>query len=91
MDEVDEALSSDQLINVQVDYQSIRDVLSELTVQLDRAQHNIHDLQQHRELDALLSRLDKMEEHVQISSLKTLPINLSKYSVKSFSLAKSFP
>ena len=65
MDEVDEALSSDQLINVQVDYQSIRDVLSELTVQLDRAQHNIHDLQQHRELDALLSRLDKMEEHVQ--------------------------
>ena len=65
MDEVDEALSSDQLINVQVDYQSIRDVLSELTVQLDRAQHSIHDLQQHRELDALLTRLDKMEEHVQ--------------------------
>jgi hypothetical protein len=44
-EEVDETLANERLIDVQVDYHSMREILSEITVQLDSAHHRIIDLE----------------------------------------------
>ena len=63
--DVDIALNEEQLINIQIDAHSVKEVLSELSVRLETANQQITTLQNKKEINDINERIDKLQEQIE--------------------------
>ncbi|OHT10209.1 hypothetical protein TRFO_20492 [Tritrichomonas foetus] len=78
INDVDEALNSDQLISVQVDTHSVKEVLTELSVRLENAHQQISTLQEMKEINDINDRLDKLVEQMESVQLRSARPRISE-------------
>lgn len=66
--DVDEVLQNQQLINILVDTQSVKEVLTEFSVRLETAQQQIVVLQDKKDIAKLNDRLDRITDQIETVS-----------------------
>ena len=81
--DVDEALNEEQLINIQIDAHSVKEVLSELSVRLETANQQITILQEKKEINDINERMDKLQEQIEnVASQSSRRINNAPQSME---------
>ena len=63
--DVDEALKEEELISIQIDAHSVKEILAELSVRLETAHQQISVLQDRKEINDINERMDKLQDQIE--------------------------